>query len=1653
MSYNKKTILQDNIEAIKIALSGKVINKEDKEVLKKYHGFGGIKCVLYPPNNPDLFTNADKPLIPLIEELHAVLQESTPHEYENYVRSIKNSVLTSFYTPDAVVQAICNSLKDIPVEKVLEPSAGIGVFLQYIEAKEKTAIEKDILAGKILKALYPEAEIMIQGFQSISVRKENTYDLVISNIPFGNIAVFDPIYANRLDKVRKKATGTVHNYFFLKGLDMLKDGGTLAFITSAGVMDSKENEFIRKGLLKETHLISAIRLPNNLFADTGGIEVQSDLIVLQKDLNRSKTLTKEEKLFVESGEVSNNYYQDMYHVIHNKLDFGTNQYGINKMNVYHDGGEEVIGKELERILKNDILNNFKINLVKREKNELINSNTIPSKGGAIQLSLFDEIYSYADTFEQPVLEEPTVEIKAFEKYKELSAAYFLLRDTEQERQIPMPKLRENLNQVYDEFVNDYGYIRQQDNYLIENDPYINELRGLEYSFGKDFYKADIFKEPVAIIASNENMSIEDALSKSLNELNYIDLDYISKLSDSTVQQVKDALLNERMFFNPLSNEYQVASIFLSGNVIEKLTQLRNYYDTFEIYHNPDKEEFSVLKKELEDSIRAMEKIQPKRIPLADIGINLGERWIPERYYTQFSKYLFNPPGTDEKLKNYSEVKYLGEIDDFSLGLICKSTKSLSYADNKYGVKTANRYYNAQAVLRFAMLDIMPNMTKNFITEDGNEVKIPDKEGIQKMNSAIEEIRGTFKDWLKTIHQQNKEELEIIYNNRFNNTVKTLYDGSYQKFPDLDYKALGISELYSTQKDAILMLKQNGGGIIDHEVGGGKTLIQCVASYEMKRLGLANKPLIIGLKANIHEIATTYKTAYPNAKMLYPSKQDLAKDSIDIFLSKIQNNNWDVIIMSHEQFEKIPQSDEIIQSILQEELDKLKDAMIDLQDFEGDDSKERKAYKDLERRAESVKTKLDRVEFQISKHNNANVIDFKTMGIDYIFVDEFHKYKNLGFVTKHTRAAGLGSPEGSQRAMNLLYAIRTIQNRTGKDLVGVTFLSATIISNSLTELYNVFNYLRPNALKAQGIYSFDGWLATYAVKSKEFEFSVTNEIIQKERFRHFCKVPELASFYSQITDYKTAEMIGIDRPEVNEILVKLEQTPDQVDMYARLKDFAKNADGPLIYRDVLSRSEEKAVMLIATNTAKKAALDMRLIDHDRFNDDEGNKINACVNNIFEYYNRFDKWKGTQFVFSDLGTFDSNKEWDVYSEIKQKLIKKGIPESEIQFIQNFKTDKKKADFQRAMNEGHIRVGIGSTEMLGTGVNAQQRAVAIHHLDIPWTPKDIIQRNGRGARKGNWLAKEQAGNKVDTFIYAVEKTLDVYKFNLQATKHRFITQIKSQNINVRTIDEGGIDDKAGMNYNEYIAILSGDTNLLDKAKLERRLAQLKSEEKTFSNKIINRDLFVAEIKEKIASNEAIIQKLEKDKEKFSNVPRAENGDIIFKIDLVVPSIKDDKIYLIDNPPVKTYDNVKEAGIALNSLAEVTNNSNAKYEIVGKFYEFNIAMQKYESFLSSENKFFIYTENEIYYKHNNGSMPRTPELAGEYVIHSLEKIDGILDKHKQKDKGLKEEFAGLMAVTDKVFPKTEEIKVLEKKLKEVINRIERNIGNGNSLNANLNL
>lgn len=1769
MGFNKRFHLQQNIDALRIAFT---LEKEkrkattgEKLLLQQYSGFGGLKSILNRAEDLDDIKSwkSEKELFSLTWELFQLLRDNSvdEKEYRRYVDSMRNSVLTAFYTPPKIIDAISGAIKErsVSVQKFLEPSGGIGDFIRsFSEGSEiqATAYEKDLLTGKILRNLYPDSDIRIKGFEEIPDRELGSYDVIASNIPFGDTSVFDLSYSRSKDPARERAARSIHNYFFIKGSDTLRDGGILAFITSQGVLNTPSNQIIREALMKDHKLVSAIRLPNNLFTDYAGTEVGSDLIVLQKHLGKKSMSHREQdfcKSLTDSDGVSKNLLLDNPGlIVYTKAYKATNPYGQPTMIFEHEGGISGIARDLKRMLAEDFLVHldqelylgkssnksvFQIpvspsdTIIEAEPSPISESVqtssvkvTINNKPHAEkQLSIFDLFESaekllpvpasraITKTKKQPtkqkkpvkgyqgdlfsgILQRPQIptehlppvskpqkEAKSPEEIigdlfsgsenpepgelketvnpitepvaysyslqpfhrdgclvvcneqvgylkiieseerqamfqplslnasqKARAASYIGVRDTyhdlygkEAEYRREYRQERENLNTLYDAFVKKYGYLNAAENIkLIKTDSAGKEIPYLERVVGGVIHRADIFHQPVsfltsALVADNP----DEALAASLNTYGTVNLGFMSEISGISSEGLKEAL-NSRIYYNPLEDSYEIKERWLSGNVVEKAEEVRGY-----LASNSDN-------KELIESLKALEESIPIRIGFEELDFNLGERWIPADIYSRFASHLF---------QTEVRIQYVENTDDFSI-----QNKGWNvHITEKYAIKSDSRTFDGIALLKHALVNTTPDITKKVKIGD-QEIKVRDMEAIQMAGTKIDEIRTAFTDWLHEQNEEFKEKLTDTYNNTFNCFVRPQYDGSHQKFPGLDRKALGIEDLYPSQKDAVWMIKMNGGGICDHEVGAGKTLIMCTAAQEMKRLGFAHKPMILALKANVHEIAETYRKAYPHSRILYPGKEDFTPQKRARIFGDIKNNDWDCVILTHDQFGMIPQSPELQKEILQEELDSVEENLSVLQSQGKEVS--RAMLKGLIVRKQNLEVKLKTLEHDIENRKD-DMVDFRMMGIDHLFIDESHRFKNLMFNTRHDRVAGLGNMAGSQKAMNLLFAIRTIQERSGKDL-GATFLSGTTISNSLTELYLLFKYLRPKALEKQGINCFDAWAAIFARKTTDYEFSVANTIVAKERFRYFIKVPELAQFYAEITDYRTAKSIGIDRPEKNEILYHIPPTPDQEVFIKKLMEFAKSGDATLLGRAKLSESEEKAKMLIATDYARKMSLDMRLIS-PKYGDHPDNKASHCAANIAKYYKKFNAQKGTQFVFSDLGTYKPG-EWNIYSEIKRKLVEDyGIAANEIRFIQEAKNEKQRKEMIKAVNDGKIRVLFGSTEMLGTGVNAQKRAVAIHHLDIPWRPSDLAQRDGRAIRTGNEIAKFFADNKVDIFIYAVEKSLDSYKFNTLYNKQVFIEQLKTNSLGKRTIDEGSMDEKTGMSYSEYVAILSGNTDLLDKAKLEKLIAGLESERQAFHRSKATSNYRLEYSLTSLESSKSLLDRMQLDWDNFQKrLQRKQDGTIVNPVQL---------IGLSPDP------SVKQIGAKLGELVDHAR-TGGSYEEIGSLYGFTLLVKTgvYQKDGQDDiyiNRFMVQGEGNIKYTYNNGIMASDPKTASLNFLNAINKLPEFIEQEQQKISDLEKDIPVYQEVINGVWKKENKLSGFKTELAAVERKIQLSI------------
>lgn len=1777
VAYNPYHIIRANLDALRIALDEKMPSPEELRLLQQYSGFGGIKAILYPegPKEEWIKLGASKDDLKLyddIQSLHQLLKEKLSSEtYERSIASLRNSVLTAFYTPAFLPRTIYEVLnrEGIAPRHLFEPSAGAGIFIseavkEFKTLEKVTAVEKDWLTAKVLHAVskgWPvNARIIAKGLEETNFPRDANFDLVISNIPFGNFKVADSNYSDGVISNR------IHNYFFAKSIDSTADGGLMAFITTDAFLNSPSNKAAREYLFERSDFISLAVMPDNLMKDTGGTEAPNQLLIVQKNENK-KELSSQEQVLINTTEQSNefgSYHVNQYLVDHpeiicaDEIKPGQNQYGKANQQVWQNGELSAIKEQLALTIREGLDTRFN-----RQAFEKIHEEEIKVKqgheftflpnppdkagGGGMQLGLFDtgttnnnraaayispgdeqkilfhtakvlatirpehdpahesimllsarlktnpfyvyKLYSnlkevpvsiswlnagalntelerlstqlkdsrYKFRYEgdkqleagfglktkeeifqglQPHYREGTLVTQAgrpgtintldaeqdqaffqslavknktpgfFRQYIKVRDDYYALIEKENATGVAQAVLRESLNESYKRFVSTHGQLNASANRnaLLEDSLGFITLSSLERKAGDRYEKADIFTQP--LFKNAEAFTTEnpvEALAHSLNEKGCVDVRFIAETTGNTEEETIAALA-EHIYVNPVNREWETADQYLSGNVVEKLKEAQTAVEQDE--NNA----------ELHRSLAAIQRVQPERVPFELLDFNMGERWIPETYYQQFATHLFDVPTT---------VNYLSSVDAFKVAPRHNNAR----INEEFAVtpKNGQKMYG-YTTMEHALENTAPFFTYEVQVGD-TKIRKPDNEATQLAHQKIESMRAKFVEWLQDLPAADKKRLEQLYNDTFNCYVLREYSGKHLSFPGLDKRALGIADLYDSQKNAAWRIIQNRGAIIDHEVGLGKTLTMIVAAHEMKRLNILHKPCILALKANVAQIADTYRKAYPSARVLCPGKEDFTPAKRQQLFHAIKNNNWDCIILTHDQFGKIPQSPGIQKQILEQELENVSQDLQTLKELGGEISK--KMMKGLEIRKNNLGAHLKDVLHKIETKKDTD-INFRDLRIDHLFVDEAHKYKNLTFTTRHNRVAGLGNTEGSQKALNMLFAIRELQSKFNSDLCA-TFLSGTPISNSLTEMYLLFKYLRPKEMERQRIENFDGWAAVFAKKTTDFEFSVTNEIIAKERFRHFIKVPELALFYNEITDYKTARHIQLDKPQLKEELVSIKPTEEQTEFIRNLMTFARTGDATLIGHHKLSADEDKGRMLIATNYAKKMAVDMRLVNPHNYDDHPGNKVSICARKVAEHYKESTPHRGTQIVFADIGT-PKPGEFNIYDALKEKLVQEyNIPAGQITFIHDW-SDTKKPELFKKMNAGQIRVLIGSTEKAGTGLNVQERVIAMHHIDIPWKPSELEQRNGRGARQGNRIAKESYNNEVKGYIYAVEQSLDNYKFNLLKNKQTFISQMKNCELNVRSIDEGALDEKSGMNFSEYIAILSGDTTLLEKSKLEKKVAVLESLRAVHHKEVAKARYRLEDAQYETGRQSAIVDQLSRDENVYSKqLQHDKEGNKVNPVQLSgFSSIDAEKI---GNKIIDLYKNWKP------KQRDDTD------ELVGSLYGFNCFIRQQKESIESKGIFQYRYHNAFYVQHKDGGVKYTynqghpsvdnPKLAARHFLYALDRVSKLKETHTKELRQLQANIPVLEKMIARPFEKEDELK----SMKTELSHIEREI------------
>lgn len=1689
MSYNKKMALVDNINALEIAF--RLDNEKRKatideiKLLKKFSGFGGLKCVLYEARDESdrqRMPNSEKEMFDLVQRLNLLIRQNsaTQQDYKNYMSSLRNSVLTAFYTPSFIPDAITSVIKraGITINTTLDPSAGIGVFGQSIQKlwPEMTldCYEKDDLTAKILSATNPDYKVKATGFEKIPATKIGIYDLVTSNIPFGSLKIFDTSFLKSHDSAKIHSLQQVHEYFFLKGIESLRSGGILAFVTSKGIMDGRINQVVRESMMKQCHLLTAVRFPDNLFQESSGINIPSDLVILQKRLPKVKyELSYKEQKFIESTPDSENLYMNAFfreyrqNILAESINIGTNQYGKPDYVYKSVSGLDTMEKQLIGILSDDlslpsILDDYNGGIEKKQKAPIIKNNSQSQPPPSGTLSLFDlwdeqeiqqqnQVDEFAPyTMEQPSLdwhqagmlyldkgklgiitkigEEPVFtpievtpsHIKILTDYIDLRDIYAKLYYSEKETQTEQPELRLTFNRVYDNFREKHGAINEKKNQkIIMKDAFQMAVQGIEIFKDGEYIKGTLFNLPVAFETNQEileNLSPTDALLESYNKFGEVELKYMSRISGMPEPEIIESLKN-RISYNPNTSSWEPYEKFTSCNVYKAIEDCEKWLEFVNEEENETKNRW------INRSIEQLREITPKPKIFSEIDLNLGERWIPLSYYSQYAEAVF-----------FTEVKvvYFPAIDKFELK--CEGERTSQIYD-QWAIHGSNKRYDGINLLSFALQDSYPDVNRRVFNRETQKYEtVIDAEKTQLMATKVTALREGFVEWMQKLGLNEKQELMDVYNRKFNCYARPKFDGSHLTFPGAHIEKLNIKELYQSQKDAVWMNLMNKGAIIDHSVGGGKTAIICLTAHEMIRMNISKKIMVLGLAANISAIYNAHRLLYPDDNILFVS--DLTPQKRVQMFHTIKNNDWDVIFMSHDTFGKIPQSLQVQREILDAEIEEL----IATKTM-GEELMSKRDKARLEKMIENKKVQYKIMLEEINSHKDKGtaIPDFEEMNIGHLEIDESHVFKNLGYgATKHSRVSGLGDAEGSQRAKNLLLAMRTIHNRTGKNL-GASFYSGTTILNSLIEIYSLFYYLIPSVLKEQNITCMDAFLAIYAQKTSEFEINITNDIVNKERFRYFVKTDALAQMYAQITDFRAGSDIKMDRPEIEEELVTCKQTPEQAEFVEVLKRFAQSGNFDEV-RPYVKSTNVKAKMLLATDLERKLALDMRMLDPVKFHDSPDNKISRCAFDVAADYYKYNEHKGTQIIFTDYGAYKGNGSFTPVEALKEKLVEEyGIPAHEIRFIQEFNTTSKKDKFMKQMNDGIIRVIIGGTSNLGTGNNIQERCVAINHLDCPWRPGDLQQRNARGARPGNWVVQKFCNNKLKVRHYCTEKSLDSYKFNLLKFKQSFIYQFKSCNMDTNRLDEGELDENTGMNYSAYCAELSGNTDLIEKIKLDKSISKYEGERKAFYNDLDYSKYNYEMYNQDLQTDKITLGRILSDMEALT--PEiCERLDVLRDFNSMDNDLKQKTIIrLIDYPGITSSEKIGEH-IKLKEKELLKLGNKAVDLDIATLGKFKVRLTV-ENHLSSDKTIAIsvHGPGNIFYKHNYGNMPSDKILATLSPERALLTIFKIKSQYEERIQIAEKKLADLAISIQRTWGKEDLLADLKAKrviLERKINR-----------------
>ena len=1405
-TVGKKERFRRNIMAIQLLKKCQEENRfatpEEQIILSKYVGWGGLSEA-FDENNSAWATE--------YLELSSVL---TPEEYA----SARESTLTAFYTPPEVITAIYKAMEQMGFKEgnLLEPSCGIGNFIGMLpDAMQDSKIygvELDTISAGIAQQLYQKTTIAAQGFEETNL-PDSFFDGVVGNVPFGDFKV--------LDKRYDKHKFLIHDYFFAKSLDKLRPGGVMALVTSKGTMD-KENSAVRKYIAQRAELLGAIRLPNNTFKGNAGTEVVSDILILQK---RDRLIDIEPDWVHldtdENGIKMNSYFVQHPEMILGEMKMVSGRFGMEATCVPYENAD--LAAQLDEAVANI---HGEITEYETEEELEEEDNSIPADPTVRNFSytlVDDKIYYRENSRMTPVEVSATAEnrIKGMIAIRN-SVITLIELQTEDYPDSEIKAEQERLNRLYDTFSGKYGLINSRANTsAFSQDSSFSLLSALEI-IGEDGElerKADMFSKrtikPHTPVTSVDTAS--EALAVSLGEKATIDMDYMMELSGKSENEIFEDLKGV-IFLNPLyeyGNSYEpkylMADEYLSGNVREKLRIAKK---SAELYP----EDYKV-------NVEALQKVQPKDLTASEISVRLGATWLPPDDVQEFIFHLLETP-------RYAQWNIKVHFSPFTSewNIEGKSyDKGNVRAYNTYGTSRINAYKIIEETLNLKDVRIF-----DYIEDDeGKKKAVLNKKETAIAQSKQEMIKQEFQDWIWS-DPERRERLCKSYNEKFNSVRPREYDGSHIIFNGMNPEI----ELREHQKNAVAHILYGGNTLLAHAVGAGKTFEMVAAAQESKRLGLCNKSLFVVPNHLTEQWAAEYLQLYPAANILVATKKDFETKNRKKFCGRIATGDYDAVIIGHSQFEKIPMSIERQRAILEQQLEEITGGIAELKRNRGENF----SIKQLEKSKKSIKQKLDKLNDQTKKDD---VVTFEELGVDRLFVDESHYYKNLYLYTKMRNVGGIAQTE-AQKSSDLFMKCRYLDEITGGR--GTVFATGTPISNSMVELYTIQRYLQYNTLVKNGLQHFDAWASTFGETITAVELTPEGTGYRaKTRFAKFYNLPELMAMFKEIADIKTADMLNLPVPEAKYHNIAVKPSEMQKEMVASLAERAEQVRGGGVDSSVDN-------MLKITNDGRKLALDQRMLN-DMLPDFEGSKINACVDNIYRIWKENADKKSAQLVFCDLSTPKNDGTFSVYNDIRKKLIERGIPESEVKFIHEADTDMKKKELFQKTRKGEVRVLLGSTQKMGAGTNVQDKLIALHDVDCPWRPSDLEQRSGRIVRQGN------ENPQVDIYRYVTEQTFDAYLYQLVEGKQKFASQIMTSKSPVRSAED--IDETA-LSYAEIKMLATGNPYIKEKMDLDIQVQKLKMLKSNFlSEKYGLEDKVIKFYPQQIAYLKSRVEGLTKDVE----------------------------------------------------------------------------------------------------------------------------------------------------------------------------------------------